>query len=65
MLKKYTLLEKHNYIFTGKLQGANKQLVSFLKNKMFFVFFNNYRTKAVITCLVHEEDYQFSINDYL
>lgn len=40
MLKKYTLLEKHNYIFTGKLQGANKQLVSFLKNKMFFVFFN-------------------------
>ena len=40
MLKKYTLPEKRDYVFIGKLHVTNKRLVSFLKNKMFFVFFN-------------------------
>jgi ribosomal protein L6P/L9E len=40
MLKKYTLPAKRDYVFTGKLHVTNRPLVSFLKNKMFFVFFN-------------------------
>ncbi len=40
MLKKFTLFTGTNYVFIGKLLPSNSSLNAFLKNTLFFVFFN-------------------------
>lgn len=51
MLQKFTLLNGGGYVFMGKLLPTTSSLNSFLKNKLFFVFFNKITMQKQVTQL--------------